>query len=164
MPWPPGGGQVGQYGGLQQPGFHPGMMHPAPELGRLGPPPAAMRGDGISQNCARTQQGMAAGDMPGAMHWPEGKMAAWIETLRAARERTGTRDGPRKTGGLTARKSRSDPPHQVDLDHWAAWGAGGGAERAGGSWNLVPQRHERPTRLTHAHGQRSAWNPDPTWE
>ena len=78
MPWPSGGGQIGQYGGVYQPGFHPGTMHPAPEIGRPGRPPAAMRSEGESQNCARTQPGTAAGDMPGAMHWPEGEMAAWI--------------------------------------------------------------------------------------
>ena len=26
MPWPPGGGQLGQYGGMYHPGFHPGTM------------------------------------------------------------------------------------------------------------------------------------------
>ena len=119
MPWPPGGGQIGQYGGMYQPGFHPGTMHPAPELGRPGQPPAAMRSEGESQNCARTQPGTAAGDMPGAMHWPEGEMAAWIQSRPKGQWNSGwtTEDW------RAYREEVEDPPHQADLEHW---GYGGG--------------------------------------
>ena len=144
---------------MYHPGFHPGTVHPAPELGRLGQPPAAMRGDGEGQTCPRTQPGIAAGDMPGAMHWPEGEMAAWIES----RPKGHWNRGWSAEDWRAYREEVEDPPHQTDLDRWATWGYGDGAQGAygahdgaqeeGGQWSVVPQRHARPTRLTHAQGQ-----------
>ena len=98
--------------------------------------------------------------MPGAMmRWPEGEMAAWI----ASRPKGQWNSGWSAEDWRAYREEVEDPPHQADLDHWATWGYGGGAQGAygahdgaqeeGGQWNVVPHRNTRPTRLTHAQGQ-----------